>query len=133
MIFLQITKLKIDSNPFAKGFRDSSRLTDFDRWVIDITTPFTNQHRHVDYSLPLETMSTAIDLYHTRTLIPHGFAVCGAAAPKWCPAPVFQYITSIDKWPLIFFILFMSLIQDWYCPAKERGGAIFLYPITFRL
>lgn len=28
-----ITKLKIDSNPFAKGFRDSSRLTDFDRWV----------------------------------------------------------------------------------------------------
>ena len=25
-----ITKLKIDSNPFAKGFRDSTRLTDFD-------------------------------------------------------------------------------------------------------
>jgi T-box protein 20 len=25
-----ITKLKIDSNPFAKGFRDSSRLTDYD-------------------------------------------------------------------------------------------------------
>ena len=28
---VQITKLKIDSNPFAKGFRDSSRLCDFDR------------------------------------------------------------------------------------------------------
>ena len=27
----QITRLKIDSNPFAKGFRDSSRLCDFDR------------------------------------------------------------------------------------------------------
>lgn len=27
----QITKLKIDSNPFAKGFRDSSRLTEFER------------------------------------------------------------------------------------------------------
>lgn len=27
----QITKLKIDSNPFAKGFRDSSRLSDFER------------------------------------------------------------------------------------------------------
>ncbi|VDD74119.1 unnamed protein product [Mesocestoides corti] len=26
-----ITKLKIDCNPFAKGFRDSSRLTDFER------------------------------------------------------------------------------------------------------
>ena len=32
-VVLQITKLKIDSNPFAKGFRDSSRLTDFERWV----------------------------------------------------------------------------------------------------
>lgn len=30
-IVLQITKLKIDSNPFAKGFRDSSRLTEFER------------------------------------------------------------------------------------------------------
>lgn len=34
----QITKLKIDSNPFAKGFRDSSRLTDMERyrgfWVL---------------------------------------------------------------------------------------------------
>lgn len=27
----QITKLKIDCNPFAKGFRDSSRLTEFER------------------------------------------------------------------------------------------------------
>merc|ERR1719384_2718334 len=25
-----ITKLKIDSNPFAKGFRDSSRLNDYE-------------------------------------------------------------------------------------------------------
>lgn len=37
-VFLQITKLKIDSNPFAKGFRDSSRLTDMERyrgfWVL---------------------------------------------------------------------------------------------------
>ncbi|XP_037977272.2 T-box transcription factor TBX20 isoform X1 [Plutella xylostella] len=29
-----ITKLKIDSNPFAKGFRDSSRLTEFERFYI---------------------------------------------------------------------------------------------------
>ncbi|VDQ07343.1 unnamed protein product [Trichobilharzia regenti] len=28
-----ITKLKIDCNPFAKGFRDSSRLTEFERLV----------------------------------------------------------------------------------------------------
>ena len=33
----QITKLKIDSNPFAKGFRDSSRLTDLERYVFVLT------------------------------------------------------------------------------------------------
>ena len=27
----QITKLKIDSNPFAKGFRDSGRLSDLEK------------------------------------------------------------------------------------------------------
>ena len=32
---LQITKLKIDSNPFAKGFRDSSRLTEFERETME--------------------------------------------------------------------------------------------------
>ncbi|KAE8744937.1 hypothetical protein FOCC_FOCC008437 [Frankliniella occidentalis] len=37
-----ITKLKIDSNPFAKGFRDSSRLTDFDRDPMDAM--FMDQH-----------------------------------------------------------------------------------------
>ncbi|XP_014253374.1 T-box transcription factor TBX20-like [Cimex lectularius] len=30
-----ITKLKIDSNPFAKGFRDSSRLTEFERETME--------------------------------------------------------------------------------------------------
>ncbi|KAK3601646.1 hypothetical protein CHS0354_038206 [Potamilus streckersoni] len=30
-----ITKLKIDSNPFAKGFRDSSRLSDFERETME--------------------------------------------------------------------------------------------------
>ncbi|CAI9532582.1 unnamed protein product [Staurois parvus] len=30
-----ITKLKIDSNPFAKGFRDSSRLTDIERESVE--------------------------------------------------------------------------------------------------
>ena len=31
----KITKLKIDSNPFAKGFRDSSRLSDLERESIE--------------------------------------------------------------------------------------------------
>lgn len=33
LTFFQITKLKIDSNPFAKGFRDSTRLTEFERYL----------------------------------------------------------------------------------------------------
>ncbi|KAK3922423.1 T-box protein H15 [Frankliniella fusca] len=41
-IHRDITKLKIDSNPFAKGFRDSSRLTDFDRDPMDAM--FMDQH-----------------------------------------------------------------------------------------
>ncbi|KAM6935856.1 T-box transcription factor TBX20 isoform 2-T2 [Lycodopsis pacificus] len=43
-----ITKLKIDSNPFAKGFRDSSRLTDMERyrgfWVLHCM--FTHHDKH---------------------------------------------------------------------------------------
>ena len=33
----QITKLKIDSNPFAKGFRDSSRVCEIERLGAYIT------------------------------------------------------------------------------------------------
>lgn len=35
-LLFQITKLKIDSNPFAKGFRDSSRLTEFERYPLTL-------------------------------------------------------------------------------------------------
>lgn len=44
-----ITKLKIDSNPFAKGFRDSSRLTDFDRWVKKHKKPQAQLKTHARY------------------------------------------------------------------------------------
>ncbi|KOB76583.1 putative T-box protein H15 [Operophtera brumata] len=44
-----ITKLKIDSNPFAKGFRDSSRLTEFERFYVtgeqDRTSYFPDERR----------------------------------------------------------------------------------------
>eukprot|EP00058_Branchiostoma_floridae_P026859 XP_002612350.1 hypothetical protein BRAFLDRAFT_221869 [Branchiostoma floridae] len=38
-----ITKLKIDSNPFAKGFRDSSRLTDIERESVET---MLKEHRY---------------------------------------------------------------------------------------
>ncbi|KAK2150767.1 hypothetical protein LSH36_390g02086 [Paralvinella palmiformis] len=37
-----ITKLKIDSNPFAKGFRDSSRLTELES-SLSMTNPFCRE------------------------------------------------------------------------------------------
>ncbi|KAH9507756.1 T-box transcription factor tbx20 [Bulinus truncatus] len=49
-----ITKLKIDSNPFAKGFRDSSRLTEFDRETMESLL-----HNHSYARSPLRAFSEA--------------------------------------------------------------------------
>lgn len=38
-----ITKLKIDSNPFAKGFRDSARITQIDRESVDLLIKASRQ------------------------------------------------------------------------------------------
>nr|CAD7568526.1 unnamed protein product [Timema californicum] len=52
---ISITKLKIDSNPFAKGFRDSSRLTDFDRHVLSSLA--RSDRKHVSYwSIPYSSL-----------------------------------------------------------------------------
>ncbi|TNN51231.1 T-box transcription factor TBX20 [Liparis tanakae] len=45
-----ITKLKIDSNPFAKGFRDSSRLTDMERESVENLI-----HKHSYARSPIRT------------------------------------------------------------------------------
>ncbi|RXM29882.1 T-box transcription factor TBX20 [Acipenser ruthenus] len=45
-----ITKLKIDSNPFAKGFRDSSRLTDIERESVESLI-----HKHSYARSPIRT------------------------------------------------------------------------------
>uniref|UniRef100_T1JNG0 T-box domain-containing protein n=1 Tax=Strigamia maritima TaxID=126957 RepID=T1JNG0_STRMM len=42
-----ITKLKIDSNPFAKGFRDSSRLMEFDRSTME---SLLTEHTYATFS-----------------------------------------------------------------------------------
>ncbi|KAL5021760.1 hypothetical protein ScPMuIL_000915 [Solemya velum] len=49
-----ITKLKIDSNPFAKGFRDSTRLTEFER---DTMEHMMQNHSYA--RSPLRTYSDA--------------------------------------------------------------------------
>ncbi|XP_067128598.1 T-box transcription factor TBX20-like [Centruroides vittatus] len=48
-----ITKLKIDSNPFAKGFRDSSRLTDLERESVEALL-----REHTYRYLPFRTLMT---------------------------------------------------------------------------
>ncbi|KAM6967879.1 T-box transcription factor TBX20 [Aplochiton taeniatus] len=48
-----ITKLKIDSNPFAKGFRDSSRLTDMERESVESLI-----HKHSYARSPIRTYTT---------------------------------------------------------------------------
>ncbi|PIK58688.1 putative T-box transcription factor TBX20 isoform X2, partial [Apostichopus japonicus] len=54
-----ITRLKIDSNPFAKGFRDSTRLTEFERERVEnllqdkttLMTPYSQQtHKYYAFT-----------------------------------------------------------------------------------
>ncbi|CAL8358512.1 unnamed protein product [Arctogadus glacialis] len=52
-----ITKLKIDSNPFAKGFRDSSRLTDMERESVESLI-----HKHSYARSPIRTYAGEEDL-----------------------------------------------------------------------
>ncbi|XP_041377112.1 T-box transcription factor TBX20-like isoform X2 [Gigantopelta aegis] len=47
-----ITKLKIDSNPFAKGFRDSTRLTEFERESMESLL-----HQHTYARSPIRSYS----------------------------------------------------------------------------
>ncbi|XP_076333546.1 uncharacterized protein LOC143237812 [Tachypleus tridentatus] len=48
-----ITKLKIDSNPFAKGFRDSSRITELERETMESMISDTS-HSHLRSYLDLD-------------------------------------------------------------------------------
>ena len=49
MFVVQITKLKIDTNPFAKGFRDSSRLSDQDGFAAVELITTTTQFDAINY------------------------------------------------------------------------------------
>ncbi|XP_068621056.1 T-box transcription factor TBX20-like isoform X1 [Battus philenor] len=61
-----ITKLKIDSNPFAKGFRDSSRLTEFERFYITGEHDRTSAYDDARYvaANPRETMESMLAEQH---------------------------------------------------------------------
>ncbi|XP_013786256.2 T-box transcription factor TBX20-like [Limulus polyphemus] len=61
-----VTKLKIDSNPFAKGFRDSSRLTDLERGSME-----TFLQDHIFHQAPFQSdklRSSPVALSHRAAL-----------------------------------------------------------------
>ncbi|EDV31760.1 uncharacterized protein Dana_GF14390 [Drosophila ananassae] len=119
-----ITKLKIDSNPFAKGFRDSSRLTDFDRDPMDAF--FFDQHMRaaplrffpdplMSQLTPQEADAASLALLekarqhlqmfgrspYTEMLLPHLYQR-SAAPPPPPPAPplsAFQLGMWQQQWP----------------------------------
>ncbi|KAJ8385646.1 hypothetical protein AAFF_G00183590 [Aldrovandia affinis] len=62
-----ITKLKIDSNPFAKGFRDSSRLTDIERESVESLI-----HKHSYARSPIRTYAGEEDVPGEDGHAPHG-------------------------------------------------------------
>uniref|UniRef100_A0A8C7XIR2 T-box transcription factor TBX20 n=1 Tax=Oryzias sinensis TaxID=183150 RepID=A0A8C7XIR2_9TELE len=75
-----ITKLKIDSNPFAKGFRDSSRLTDMERyrgfWVLhgggQICVTVHHFHLHTLLFLVIKSLVSLIIFPFLRAPPPGG-------------------------------------------------------------
>ncbi|KAI5743010.1 hypothetical protein M8J77_013632 [Diaphorina citri] len=75
-----ITKLKIDSNPFAKGFRDSSRLTEFERETME---SMLNEQHFLRAPL-LENSNLTLEeraLYMARSQLYLQAAAAAAAGP----------------------------------------------------
>nr|CAI5823796.1 unnamed protein product [Callosobruchus analis] len=69
---ITITKLKIDSNPFAKGFRDSSRLTEFERETME--SMLAEQHHY--FRSPLRPFAELDP--HNNNLTPEERAILAA-------------------------------------------------------
>ncbi|XP_014288403.1 T-box transcription factor TBX20 [Halyomorpha halys] len=86
-----ITKLKIDSNPFAKGFRDSSRLTDFDRDPMDMM--LMEQH----FMRPLRLYSEVDAENNNSSLLPA--VMLEKARSLWPPLVVPARLPLWGQWP----------------------------------
>uniref|UniRef100_A0A8C0GGF9 T-box transcription factor TBX20 n=1 Tax=Chelonoidis abingdonii TaxID=106734 RepID=A0A8C0GGF9_CHEAB len=87
-----ITKLKIDSNPFAKGFRDSSRLTDIEREFVGksvLSTPeklsFTTSD-NLSLSSWVSSSTSFPGFQHPQSLTTLGTSTASIATP--IPHPI---------------------------------------------
>ncbi|GAB6032580.1 hypothetical protein CHUAL_011472 [Chamberlinius hualienensis] len=75
-----ITKLKIDSNPFAKGFRDSSRLTEFERETME--SLLAEQSHAASFN-----MLSCLDAASSADFLRHQSAAAAAASPFFLKPP----------------------------------------------
>ncbi|CAH6858467.1 Tbx20 [Phodopus roborovskii] len=79
-----ITKLKIDSNPFAKGFRDSSRLTDIESAFLSGSAFTTSDN--LSLSSWVSSSSSFPGFQHPQTLTALGTSTASIATP--IPHPI---------------------------------------------
>lgn len=95
-----ITKLKIDSNPFAKGFRDSSRLTDLDR------------NDSLDYG------GSMMGGHHSGDSMHHSAMAAAAAAAASLDANQMEMYQLLNPW----YQMALSSCMGMPTPAGYSGG-----------
>ncbi|XP_067652020.1 T-box transcription factor TBX20-like [Haliotis asinina] len=104
-----ITKLKIDSNPFAKGFRDSTRLTDFDRETME---HLLQNHSYARSPLKAFTAGEMLEEHYKQS---------GQEPPS-------MPVNMISPWRIS-----MSALSAYHASANEKGpcnlyGNMFNHP-----
>ncbi|GAA47455.1 T-box protein 20, partial [Clonorchis sinensis] len=90
-----ITKLKIDCNPFAKGFRDSSRLTEFERESMENLLA-----QQAAATTVLTGLSSAFRLTSARTPSPMSHHSVAESSIITCSGPTKSFVTSYPTPPV---------------------------------
>ncbi|RWS17849.1 T-box transcription factor TBX20-like protein [Dinothrombium tinctorium] len=115
-----ITKLKIDSNPFAKGFRDSSRLTDFEREAVEslMTDPFRYPRSPMISPFLNGDDPTSVLLRERAALLSlHGMPTSNQSIPRlpvaWRPHPAFSQLNPSEIYSLL------AATASWYSAAAS--------------
>lgn len=114
-----ITKLKIDSNPFAKGFRDSSRLTEYDRWAENFI--HISSFECIHFILQLWTN------LHRKLICPKWFLTNDQHV--WCDE-IATLLHPIEIFIALYTHCFLQChkhyanLSDWVLVLKFRKGSI---------
>ncbi|CAH1957759.1 unnamed protein product [Acanthoscelides obtectus] len=117
----KITKLKIDSNPFAKGFRDSSRLTEFERETME--SMLAEQHHY--FRSPLRPFAELDP--HNNNLTPeelYGASGSHPAAPTLPPAALW------NQWACLGPSILAAQHQHQLAAAAAASGSQLAAPLA---